>query len=577
MLAIEVRLLTGRYSASNFEDRAATEWPPHPARLYYAAVDAALRDSDDEDAITVLRWWESQGAPEMSCSAYRDDGTPAWTERSAVTHYVAGNFATSWARDVHPQWREIASLELIPDENETEKQRLAREKKHDKLVSKLKADTIKYTASEKSAPDAALELLPENRNHQPRYFPVVHPDSDTIVYTWPTAEPSDSERAELDRIVGSIARLGHSSSMVSCRLIPSSETPAPTWVPAADDSTRITSGSALRTVQSGVLDILMTDFRRHQGISGRALPALMTTYSAPGSEPINHAQGIVHDQSEWIVFPLDPRESLSLARTYELTRAVRGALMSHGPQPVPPFISGHRQGGAPSAALDASHLSVLALPNVGHMRSDGLIRAVALALPESTTDDEKHALHSAINAWRDDSRDQPFFVTLPGGTERFLSNPVVHSPTTGFDKRAGVSSRSYWARPATHWASVTPVALDRHPKVKPNAGIDEINDAISAIVERTCRLVGLPTPLSVSAVPGSPWPNVPPVQIGRVRNPEARRRFPQYGAGTTGHRNYTTHLQITFDEPVSGPLILGAGRYFGYGLLLPMPGSRRDQ
>ena len=78
-------------------------------------------------------------------------------------------------------------------------------------------------------------------------------------------------------------------------------------------------------------------------------------------------------------------------------------------------------------------------------------------------------------------------------------------------------------------------------------------------------------------MPGSPWPNVPPVQIGRVRNPEARRRFPQYGAGTTGHRNYTTHLQITFDEPVSGPLILGAGRYFGYGLLLPMPGSRRDQ
>ena len=49
MLAIEVELLAGRYSATAHNDRGRAEWPPHPARFFSALV-AALHDKEPVDA-----------------------------------------------------------------------------------------------------------------------------------------------------------------------------------------------------------------------------------------------------------------------------------------------------------------------------------------------------------------------------------------------------------------------------------------------------------------------------------------------------------------------------------------------
>ena len=38
MLALEIEFLTGRYRATNFRERYAVEWPPHPARVFSALV-----------------------------------------------------------------------------------------------------------------------------------------------------------------------------------------------------------------------------------------------------------------------------------------------------------------------------------------------------------------------------------------------------------------------------------------------------------------------------------------------------------------------------------------------------------
>ena len=69
MLCIEMVLLTGTYRACSFEDRRRPEWPPHPARLFFAAVNAVHdKDPADADEVAALRWWEALGAPEISCS-----------------------------------------------------------------------------------------------------------------------------------------------------------------------------------------------------------------------------------------------------------------------------------------------------------------------------------------------------------------------------------------------------------------------------------------------------------------------------------------------------------------------------
>jgi CRISPR-associated protein Csb2 len=49
------------------------------------------------------------------------------------------------------------------------------------------------------------------------------------------------------------------------------------------------------------------------------------------------------------------------------------------------------------------------------------------------------------------------------------------------------------------------------------------------------------------------------------------RAFPAFAIGAGGLR--FVHADLVFAEPVRGPVIIGAGRYFGYGLCRPMGGS----
>ncbi|GAB3260481.1 type I-G CRISPR-associated protein Csb2 [Kineosporia babensis] len=58
-LTLTIDLLTGTYEAAQVEDPAHPEWPPHPARVFCALVDAARSSADDE----ALTWLEQQLEP----------------------------------------------------------------------------------------------------------------------------------------------------------------------------------------------------------------------------------------------------------------------------------------------------------------------------------------------------------------------------------------------------------------------------------------------------------------------------------------------------------------------------------
>lgn len=63
-LLIEFEFLRGLYEAGRGPDRAPSEWPPHPARVFNALV-AAAESADELDA---LRWLERQPAPVVHAS-----------------------------------------------------------------------------------------------------------------------------------------------------------------------------------------------------------------------------------------------------------------------------------------------------------------------------------------------------------------------------------------------------------------------------------------------------------------------------------------------------------------------------
>jgi CRISPR-associated protein Csb2 len=102
---------------------------------------------------------------------------------------------------------------------------------------------------------------------------------------------------------------------------------------------------------------------------------------------------------------------------------------------------------------------------------------------------------------------------------------------------------------------VTPVAFDRHPKERDRAAYQrEVAEMLSA----ACVAIGLPRPREVVPVPVSAHPGVPPA----FEFPGLQRK--------DGTERRHAHAILVFDEPVRGPVLIGAGRYRGYGVCRPM-------
>lgn len=117
-----------------------------------------------------------------------------------------------------------------------------------------------------------------------------------------------------------------------------------------------------------------------------------------------------------------------------------------------------------------------------------------------------------------------------------------------------------WTRQSCVWASVTPVVLNRHFD-----GKDKWQQAAESVKE-ACLHIGLPRPREVLLHPVSLVEEVPHA-----------RDYPQLTRKNDGGHRSHSHAVIIFDEQVSGPVIVGAGRFRGYGLCRPMDERGEDR
>ncbi|MFT4225539.1 type I-U CRISPR-associated protein Csb2 [Micropruina sp.] len=542
MLAVQVRLLAGRYVATQFNERDRAEWPPHPARLFAAAV-AAWADTDEPDLEerAALYWWESLGPPQISCSLPEETAA-----RSVVTHFVPVNDATVLSRDASGAYADLtAALELEKEPMGGDRPDLRAHRRAQTAAAKAQARGVQFSSSGR-APETGLGVLPENRVRQARTFPSITPADEIVTFSWPDIAPEPAQLEALDRVLGRIARLGHSSSPVDVAIV-AKPTREASLVPAE-------SGEfSVRTPTTGQLDSLIASYAGHQGLEPRTLPTVAAGYRRNEPAPVVR-RGIFDDQ-RWLLFGLHPR--CALTQTEALTRALRAGLMKHAAQPVPPMISGHRpgSGGSPTEpALDV-HAAYLALPYVGSEYADGSVHALAVVLPRDVSPHDRAAVALAAARWQED-----------GGRLWFERGRTFHlHPLRPQD--ASVTARpSTWTRPATRWSTVTPVALDRHPGDldSPNqAKRDQAEAEARESVMGACRNIGLPEPVAID------FRNDPP-----IRGTRPLGAFPPFLVGAGKLRKRLVHIDLTFGEPVSGPVLLGTGRFLGYGLFWPHPGSR---
>ncbi|GIV85023.1 MAG: hypothetical protein KatS3mg052_2030 [Candidatus Roseilinea sp.] len=383
-----------------------------------------------------------------------------------------------------------------------------------------------------------IKLMPSERKRNKRYFPAVIPESDTVYLIWPDVELPAEHRAALERLCAKVGYLGDTSSLVQMWV--EDNPPPPTLVPTDERH----YSCRLRVFRT--LEELIADYERDKR-AGQYLPRTFKWgyYREPEEKkpptPSSHF-------AELLILRRTAGPTLDITDTLGLAKTLRDAAISLWQQriesSVPEWLSGHTPSGGRSRR-ENGHLAFVALPNVGHQHADGELKGAALAVPQDVTKDEQTLLLDALFPLDEQTGEvRPLELTLGR-----LGVWRLEQETRSFPRMVTLH-KPVWLGPAERWATVTPIVLDRYPK----NGESEAEEMVAA----ACQRIGLPRPREVVLMPGSLFIGAPLAN----RFPSLPKKF-----GKTVDQH--THALLIFDQPVRGPILLGAGRYRGYGLCRP--------
>jgi CRISPR-associated protein Csb2 len=522
MFTFGIRYLTRIVVATDVADRRRAEWPPHPARVFMALAAAHFQTGDDPEERAALEWLEKQPAPLIHA--------PAHVERAVVTHYVPVNDKTGPAK----------------------------------------------------APLQSAQGL--TRNRQPRIFARAWIEDDAAYLTWPEAQPSGHFDA-LSALCAKVTRIGHSASLVQMWASQDEPSAIPNWVPnetRATERFRVPGNGSLsylerqfnrdavneflelseraddgsnKKAQKAAEHSLKEKFQNTRPVRLRPEIALSSGYAPREERAATPVAGTVFDH-RLLVFPLrradGPFRHLDLIATLQLTGRFREAVLKHLGPSTPEVLTGHR-GGRPA---ESPHVAYLPLPFVGREHAHGGIMGVALALPRELNASDRQMLLKALAAVRDEGGIK---LGALGKWELPARDPST-PPVT-------LRDRVWTAYPAgsLQWATVTPYVYDRHAKAKDKVAYQqEIATAVRISWQRIRHADAADISVQVLITPVSAHLGAP-----------ASHEYPRL-TRKNGSECRHTHAILIFDRPIIGPLLLGAGRYRGYGLCRPIDATEED-
>ena len=100
---------------------------------------------------------------------------------------------------------------------------------------------------------------------------------------------------------------------------------------------------------------------------------------------------------------------------------------------------------------------------------------------------------------------------------------------------------------------------------------DLFADGEARLIATACRNIDLPEPLAIEIHKHSAIKGVPSAYPARGERNRPDWSFPKGSKFASRPRR---HVVLHFGENIEGPVILGAGRFHGFGLCLPLNGER---
>lgn len=525
-LTISLTFPAGRYVAASWDDKEKAEWPPHPARLCLALIDTLHRTGNRPSDRAALQWLCKQNAP------------------SSIT-LPCESFVSIRKMDGF----------FVPQNPSA-------------------AKNIKHTRKARSFPSVFLD-----------------PDQPTVFFHWEKADLPDEHRTPLAVLLSGIPRFGHSSSLVIASLAETTPSHSEDWriIQAISSEQPVTPDVALRVPWPGLLESAEDAFdEKNRTEEMAALIKKNTTARKDGSlpKPAASPRGRHDPRHQWQGYavqsltdipgtPWSPEililfmtgDRLGLQSTLQLTEVFHKTILDHWHRhpefdQIPAWISGHTEGsyGEKTAATKTCHLASFPLPFVDHVHADGHLLGLAIALPKPETIGITRG--EVIGTWRKALQAMATENGTIALTPPDKSWQIELTPETSPKPRQALSS-SRWTHSSTTWTTVTPIILDRHPK--PHFKKDPVawQESCRKIIQQACENLGLPTPNHIAPSPYSPLKGVPPAPA--MPTPKRREGRPA---------RFHVHATITFPEKITGPLLIGAGRFRGYGLCLPYPSNQ---
>jgi CRISPR-associated protein Csb2 len=385
-----------------------------------------------------------------------------------------------------------------------------------------------------------------------------------LIYAWEIAETSRDEaeatRAVVRRLV--VLGTGLDHAVADIRIAPSP--------PAATNG--VIAWRSAASPCKGTLDSLIGLHkakleRLKSGSLGENLPPIRYRPAQPLARNNAHLVFALRTPVNDAPRPTEPEATAVLAHAIRLSLADR--LMKplrecpeRAPGTSPEEIERLVIGRGASASDTARRLCVLPLPSIGHEHADGLLRRVLVSVPAG-------------------------FPLRPESIRRALNNCEIHvelSPSRALDVRLAlvddddVRERRMLARflgRARVWRSVSPILLPG--RVARRRVSDRATDEAQLrreekrrrdegiLFERALKHAGVGT-ITGFRLRREPFgPHQP--------RADANWRLPT--SSNDSRRVWLSgrprlHVEITFPTPVSGPLVIGDGRWLGLGLMAPV-------
>lgn len=305
-------------------------------------------------------------------------------------------------------------------------------------------------------------------------------------------------------------------------------------------------GNTTRCPQAGSLKYLI---KRHAAQRVRLENNTLTQAPKPSFVSVSY-----NSSPTWLLFDILARESgehyypQPACRVAALVERIRDLLAERlralGDDLVERVIIGRNAGESDKRR----RIRIVPLPSIGSVHADQAIRRVLVEVPPDCpiqADDIRWAL-SGLDLSADLSTgelvDEAGPLLVVTDDKKMLGNYGI------------VSDREGWRA----WRSVTPVALTtRRPRGrKPGGSRAKHLGSVAHVVRQALRHTGF----------------VGDVEVMRVQREPLNARGELSGHFAHGERFISQqlyHVEIIFSEPVTGPVVIGNGRYLGLGLLAP--------